>query len=244
MPGTKRKGAPKYHGAGNTGIRRRKIYRPMSAPSRRRGGVATSNPLDRCFIKVTKLSHAEPSSVSNRKIFGAMKMSELGNTPRFLRYASMYSYYKVHKIKTTFNTRNVAVAISSFDPDSDHVPTDQQQLTAHLNCCFHKLKEVGTNSRTVNLQKMSKFQDFNTCQGAGPMLATEKMKATIQYCFPEVDAASDFSITVFEEWIVEFRGMRDVLQLTAINNPALTQGMPAGGGNGGPTDPVPQGMEP
>ena len=76
MPGTKRKGAPKYHGAGNPAIVRRKINRFGSAPSKR-GGIATNNPLDRCFIKVTKMHHGLTSSVNQNKIFGNLKIGIL-----------------------------------------------------------------------------------------------------------------------------------------------------------------------
>ena len=93
-------------------------------------------------MKCTKLQHMNPSSVNNNGvIFGHLTMTELANNPRFLKFASMYSYFKVHKMRVEFNTQGqIPTAISAFDPDSDHLCTEQghPKPRAALAACLRR----------------------------------------------------------------------------------------------------------
>lgn len=224
-----------------------------SAPAR--AGKPTNNSLDTCFVKCTRLATIKASEVStnaastkNGMIFGRQTSTELAQNARFLRFASMYQYFRVHKMKVTFGTTGLVTnAVSSFDPDSDTQYADIQQITAHLNCRFHQCNDVKKNSRTQNLQVYSKWQDFYSTQGAGPALSGEKLKSTINYAFTGLEDVKSTGLvggTVTEEWIVEFRGLRDKIDTQHLNNTALAGQTVAQGANVGPAAPIPTGMMP
>jgi hypothetical protein len=168
-------------------------------------------------------------------------MEELGNNARFIKFASMYTYFKVHKMKVIWNTTGLVTnVVSAFDPDSDLTPNDMQQITSHLNCRFHKLSDSTTNSRTVNLQTLSKWQDFYNTQGAGAQLGTNKLKSTITYGFSGLAHAKSVGLmagTMQEEWVVEFRGLRDRISTTVNHADVMDD-------NVGPASPIPSGMDP
>lgn len=201
--------------------------RTFSAPSR---SLSTKNSVDRCFVKCTKIETKSGQQIqvggvsgSSPTIFGNMKMSELAQNSKFLRFASMYSYFRVHKMKTTFNTTgSILTAVTSFDPDDDGVPTTLSHITQSLNSRFHDIRDGKVTSRSVSLAPLDKWSTFISTQGAQSALGSNRYKSTIQYAFPGV---LDASVTahIHEEWIVEFRNLRDAIAVNAINpaGPAL-----------------------
>jgi hypothetical protein len=171
-----------------------------------------------------------------------MKMAELGGQHRFVKFASMYSFFKVHKMSIIVNTQGqLCTCISSFDPDGDLQATNTLQITASNNSRIHQLSEDRITKRTEMLGRVAKFQDFYSCQGASQALSGERLKAAIHYGFPGINAAAPghFTMTITESWVVEFKGLREKFVLGSINatqlnnNPAI-----------GPTDPIPAGLEP
>ena len=234
----------KYGGATGGRFARRKVVkrarRTKFGPSRY---VQPKTTLDTCFVKVSKMTHAFPTAVSTSgEIFAKMSMVELGGQQRFIKFASMYSYFRVHKMSIVINTQGqLCTCITSFDPDGDVPSTNTHQITASMNSRIHQLAEDRITKRTENLGKIAKFREFYSCQGASAALVGERLKATINYGFPGINAAAPghFTLTVTESWVVEFKGLREKFVVNTLNHPALGP-VPAIG----PQDPIPQGLEP
>jgi hypothetical protein len=189
------------------------------------------------------MTHAFPTAVTTSgEIFSKMSMIELGSQQRFIKFASMYSYFRVHKMSILINTQGqLCTCITSFDPDGDVPATNTHQITASLNSRIHQLAEDRITKRTEHLGKIAKFREFYSCQGASAALAGERLKATINYGFPGINAAAPghFTMTITESWVVEFKSLREKFIVNTLNHPALAA-IPAVG----PQDPIPQGLEP
>lgn len=178
--------------------------------------------LDGCWIKSVRLVHISPSSATNQSVFGVMQFQELKDNAKFNRFASLYGYFRVHSMKITVNAQgHVATMQSYYDPDDHTVRTFQTQISANHNSRLHQLSPNKTSSRIQKLGGISKYQEFLDCRGAQTTLQEEKYKSGLHYCFTGLPTGGHYNITVAEEYVVQFKRLRDKFSTDTINPGAM-----------------------
>jgi hypothetical protein len=167
---------------------------------------------------------AGPSS-GPKTIFGVMKLSELKNIWKFHRYASLYSYFKVLKMKLTFSsTPHIPTATTCVDIDQDTTPSDVAHILMNRTARTHQLLDnKSVHSRTFNCQEIAKFRDYISCEGANTLIGEEAYKASIRFACPGIFHPQNQNVTVTCDFTVEFCGFRDIISTDNINNPSMPQ---------------------
>lgn len=176
-------------------------------------------PLQRCFIKCIRIAHHTPASPlmnsSGTVLTDNMKFDELKDVNKFNRFASMFSYFRVHSMKIVVNaTGHMPILITSWDPDTDTVSAAAANIQINTNCRSHQLLDGKVTSRSQNLQLHGKYRDLLSTQGAFTTLQEEAYKSCIQYAFMGL-SGTHWNATVTQEWVVEFQTLRD--QMFASN---------------------------
>jgi hypothetical protein len=221
MAGIKRK-----RGSGYRGIKKKKMIRRKSYSRPSAGLRYKHHQLDRCFIKCQRFANFTSANVPSGQtgaaiIFGNMAFDELRHQAKFNRYASMYSFFRVHSMKCIFNSQgHIAICQTSYDPDTDTVATYQTQVSANINCRTHQLLDGKISSRSVKLGYFDKYREFMSTQGCNTVMQEEKYKSCIQYLFTGM-SGSHYNVAVTEEYVVEFRGLRDKFSTSMINPGAM-----------------------
>lgn len=196
------------------------------------------NGADKLFVKCQRLEHQDVAALpATTTVYqGACQIHELKNIWKFHRYASLYSYFRIHKMKVTFSaTKGILTAATCVDADHDSLATDISQVMMNRTSRVHNLNLEGVHSRTFNLQQVAKFRDYISCEGANTLLQETAYKAAIRYAFPGLSHKANQHLTVCCEYVVEFCGFRDIISKDNIN--ASTMGTAVG-----PEDPPPAGI--
>jgi hypothetical protein len=185
---------------------------------------ATQMGADKFFVKCQRLELQDLAALpaNQTTYFGSLAFHELKNIWKFHRYASLYSYFRVHKMKITFAaTGHVLTAATCVDSDSDANPTDMAHILMNRTSRVHQIQQDGVHSRTFNLQEIAKFRDYISCEGANTLLQDVAYKAAIRYGFPHLHHKAGQTINVTCEFIVEFCGFRDIISTDNVNNPSM-----------------------
>jgi hypothetical protein len=195
---------------------------------RRKGGMVArmykqpSNSLNQCWVKCSKIAHILPSNVpSSGFIAGRMRFAEIKDIAKFNRFASLYGYFRVTQMRIIVNAQgHVPIMFTCFDADDDYHPTAQTMISANLNSRYHQLLDGKVASRTQKLTGMSKYAEYLPCGGAQHQVQQEKYKSALMYGFSGL-TGSHYNITITEEFVVNFRHMRDKIDTDEVNPTAM-----------------------
>lgn len=223
-------GQKRGYGSMMARAKRRKFIGPIQKRPKMRGTVPrplkAQHGADKLVIKCTRMEHHDAQLATGtgpKTIFGAMAFHELKNIWKFHRYASLYSYFKVLKMKVTFSsTPHIPTAVSCVDTDQDTTPTDTAHILMNRTARTHQLLDHKTvHSRTFNLQEIAKFRDYISCEGANTLLGEVAYKSAIRFAFPGICHPQNQNVTVTMDYVVEFCGFRDIISTDNINNPTM-----------------------
>ena len=125
---------PKYRG---------RMVRPMGRPGQGN---------DKLFVKCQKLLMVNIAQLGATEAYGKLSFEMLRTCWKFHRYASLYSYFRVHKMKVTFaSSAHVLTAYTMVDPDHDGTPNQIDQLLINRTSRTHNLDDNKVTRPTSHL---------------------------------------------------------------------------------------------
>jgi hypothetical protein len=177
----------------------------------------------RLFVKCTHLENHNLTTqiTSGDSLNMRMRLRDISGSHKFQRFASMYSFFRVHKMSVRFSaTGAVPVMMSVVSLDDDVLMQNQTQYEIQKSVRVHHLldNKSQVSRRTLDLFAVdNKFREQLPTAGATNRLAFPDLQACIKYgCFGVLHKAGQ-SITVEESFVVEFIGMRDTIETGRIN---------------------------
>ena len=134
-----------------------------------------SNNLNSVYCKLTRLEHInfERFSNSTTTIHQQVRLQDLRSIPKFNRMASMYTYFKIHKLTLQVSgTTGVKTMISTVDANSDTPHTTTPPMTAQQSYRIHHMTDNVSKltGRTFDLSGLEKFRGHISCQGPNARL--------------------------------------------------------------------------
>lgn len=205
--------------------KQRSIPRPLS---RRGESLGQQGQGGRLFVKCMHLEHHNLANMATGKtaLNMRMRLRDIGALHKFQRYASMYTFFRVHKMRIQINaTGGVPVAQSVVSLDDDVLILEPTQYEIQKSCRVHHLLDNKSqlSGRTLDLFKSDpKFRELIPCAGATNRLAFPDLTACIKYGVFGIQHKAGQSVTIEESFIVEFVGFRDTIDTTFINGAAGT----------------------
>jgi len=200
--------------------KKRKAFKRSYRP-RPRASLATQG-RDKLFVKCRRIDHLD---VTANTTYGIMKFTDITNSTMFMRYASLYNYFRIKKMSVHFNaTSHVQTALSVVSLDDQVQLTDPSQYMIQRSLYVHNMRdETKPHGRSLKMSG-SRYSDWIPCEAVATEFSTNRaFDASIKYAFSCLHQNNQ-SVSIVEDYLVEFCGTKELMGGT-LNPPVA---FPAG----------------